>query len=269
MSEQRIEAGAADMAGATGVTGTAGVTGAGAAGGAAGGPGALPRDADGKVDWAAYAGDGASAKERAARGKRQMARSLVFELGVPLAAYYLLLGFGAGQWLAITLSGLAALPWVLYGLVRNRRLDPMPVFALLMIAVGGLLSAVSGSPRVLLVRDSWVFGLLGAWVLGSLLSRRPFMLGAARGVVAAKIGPAGADAWAGQWEYDPAFRRHLRLLTLVWGAGFALDALIRVAFALTLPIGAVPLANTLQWLAVLGALFGFHFWYVKRHDLVV
>ncbi|WP_282204192.1 VC0807 family protein [Kitasatospora fiedleri] len=229
----------------------------------------LPRGADGRVDWAAYAGDGATPKERAARGKRQLLRSVLFELGVPLAAYYVLLGLGAGQWLAITLSGLAALPWVLYGLVRNRRLDPMPVFALVLIAVGALLSAVTGSPRVLLVRDSWVFGVIGLWVLGSLLTRRPFMLGAARTVVAAKIGPVGADAWAGQWEHDPVFRRDLRLLTLVWGCGFALDALVRVAFALTLPIGAVPLVNTLQWLAVLGTLFAFHFWYIKRHGLEV
>ncbi len=262
-------AGAATAAGSVGGAGAE--TGAGAGAGEAGVGAAveLPRTADGQVDWAALAGDESTPKQRAARGRRQAVKAVVFELAVPLGAYYALLGFGAGQWLAITVSSLAALPWVVYGLVRNRRLDAMPVFTLLLIAVGALLSAVTGSPRVLLVRDSWVFGVIGLWILGSLLTRRPFMLGAARTVVAAKIGPVGADAWIGQWDHDPAFRRHLRLLTLMWGAGFALDALIRVGFALTLPLGAVPLVNSLQWLVVLGAMLGFHTWYVKRNGLLV
>ncbi|OKI97223.1 hypothetical protein AMK19_32300 [Kitasatospora sp. CB01950] len=221
------------------------------------------------MDWAALAGDDSTPKQRSARGLRRAGKSLVFELAIPLGAYYTLLGFGAGQWLAITLSTLAALPWLLYGLVRNRRLDAMPVFALLLIGVGALLSAVTGSPRVLLVRDSWVFGVIGLWILGSLLTRRPWALGAARTVVAAKIGPVGADAWTGQWDYDPTFRRHIRLLTLLWGTGFTLDALIRVAFAMTLPLGAVPLVNALQWLVVLGAMIGLHTWYVKRNGLLV
>ncbi|MEV4561617.1 VC0807 family protein [Kitasatospora sp. NPDC049285] len=243
--------------------------GAEAGGAASGGAAELPRTEDGQVDWAAVAGDRSTPAERARRGKRQLFQSLVFELAVPLAAYYVLLAVGAGQWLAITVSGLSALPWVVYGIVRHRRLDAMPVFALLLIAVGAVLSVVTGSPRVLLVRDSWVFGLIGVWILGSLFTRRPFMLGAGRSVVSAKIGVAGAAAWAGQWETDPRFRRHLRLLTLVWGVGFALDALVRVAFALTLPLGAVPLVNSLQWLVVLGGLLLFHVQYVKRAGLLV
>ncbi|MEV7122823.1 VC0807 family protein [Kitasatospora griseola] len=250
----------------TGVAASEGVVGGSAVGR---GPTELPRTADGQVDWAVLAGDDSAPKQRQARGLRQAAKSLVFELAIPLAAYYTLLGFGAGQWLAITLSSLAALPWLVLGLLRNRRLDVMPVFTLLLIAVGALLSAVTGSPRVLLVRDSWVFGVIGLWILGSLLTRRPWALGAARTVVAAKIGPVGADAWIGQWDHDPTFRRHIRLLTVLWGTGFTLDALIRVAFAMTLPIGAVPLVNALQWLVVLGAMIGLHTWYVKRNGLLV
>ncbi|MFI9787861.1 VC0807 family protein [Kitasatospora sp. NPDC051984] len=262
-------AGAGVEAGAGAADGGAADGGAAGVGAVGGGAAELPRTADGQVDWAALAGDDSTPQQRAARGWRQAAKALVFELAIPLGGYYTLLGLGAGQWLAITLSSLAALPWLLYGLVRNRRLDPMPVFTLLLIAVSTLLSAVTGSPRVLMVRDSWVFGVIGVWVLGSLLTRRPFMYGAARAVVAAKIGPAGADAWIGQWDYDPAFRRHLRLLTVMWGTGFALDALIRVGFALTLPLGAVPLVNALQWLVVLGGMIGFHTWYVKRNGLLV
>ncbi|WP_152644955.1 hypothetical protein [Kitasatospora griseola] len=90
------------------------------------------------MDWAAPAEDDSTPKQRQARGLRQAAESPVFELAIPLAAYRTLLGFGAGQWPAITLSSPAALSWLILGSVRNRRLDAMPVFALapLLIAVG-------------------------------------------------------------------------------------------------------------------------------------
>ncbi|MEU9042903.1 MULTISPECIES: VC0807 family protein [unclassified Kitasatospora] len=213
------------------------------------------------------AAPGADRRGRAA--KRALAKSLVFELALPLGGFYVLHGVGFSQWAALLISGLLLVPWLVLGMVRSRRVEVMPVFTLLMIVVGTLMSMVSGSPRVLLVRDSWVFGVLGLWVLGTLATRRPFMLTAARSIVAAKLGEAGAEEWAGNWDHDAVFRHHLRTLTAVWGLGFAVDAGIRVTLACTLPVDLVPLVNSLQWVAVLGGLFGFHFWYVNRHGLKV
>ncbi|MEU8921987.1 VC0807 family protein [Kitasatospora sp. NPDC048545] len=209
------------------------------------------------------------ADRKAGAAKRALVKSLVFELALPLGGFYLLHGLGLSQWAALLISGLLLVPWLVLGMVRSRRVEVMPVFTLLMVALGALMSMVSGSPRVLLVRDSWVFGVLGLWVLGTLATRRPFMLTAARSIVAAKLGEAGAEEWVGRWDHDAVFRRHLRLLTAVWGLGFAVDAGIRVTLACTLPVDAVPLVNSLQWLVVLGGLFGFHFWYVNRHGLKV
>ncbi|WP_405138910.1 hypothetical protein [Nocardia sp. NBC_01388] len=87
------------------------------------------------------------------------------------------------------------------------------------------------------------------------------MLVAARAVVTAKVGAAGAQEWEDRWHAEAGFRRHIRVLTAVWGAGFALDAVVRVVLAQTLPIDAVPLVTGLQWVVVLGVLFGFHVLY--------
>ncbi|WP_329569549.1 VC0807 family protein [Kitasatospora sp. NBC_01266] len=217
----------------------------------------------------AAAPDAAAAKARAAAGRRKLIQGLVFELGLPLGGYYLLTGLGMSQWAALVISGVLVVPWMVYGMVKRGRVEVMPVFTLVLLAAGTLMSLVTGSARVLLIRDSWLFGVVGLWVLGTLATQRPFMLTAARSIVAAKIGEAGAQVWLDRWHTEPVFRHQIRLLTAVWGGGFLLDAAIRVVFACTLPIGAVPLVNSLQWLVVLGGLFGFHFWYITRNGLKV
>lgn len=72
-----------------------------------------------------------------------------------------------------------------------------------------------------------------------------------------------------RWDNDSRFRAQLRVLTAVWGPGFALDAVVRVVLAYTLPVDLVPLVSTLQWLVVLGGLFAFHYAYVTEHGLKV
>ncbi|MGV9269142.1 VC0807 family protein [Kitasatospora sp. NPDC003701] len=202
-------------------------------------------------------------------GRLALARGLVLELALPLAGYYVLKGLGASQWAALAVSGLLLAPWIAYGMVKRRRVEAMPVFTLTLLVVGALMSMVTGDPRTLLVRDSWLFGVVGLWVLGTLATRRPFMLSAGRSVVATKVGEEGAREWTDRWDHEPDFRHHIRVITAVWGVGFTADAVIRVVLARTLPIDSVPLVNSLQWLAVLGGLFGFHYWYVTRHGLKV
>ena len=119
------------------------------------------------------------------------------------------------------------------------------------------MSLVTGDPRVLLVRDSWLGALLGLWVLGSLATQRPFIMVASRALVVAKVGEAGAKAWEDRWNQEPDFRRHIRILTAIWGVVFLGDAAVRVALAYALPIDAWP-ASTAQWLVVLACLLGFH-----------
>ncbi|MFE2722091.1 VC0807 family protein [Kitasatospora sp. NPDC059327] len=209
-------------------------------------------------------------KARATRaGRLAAARALVLELAVPLAGYYVLKGLGASQWAALAVSGLLLAPWIAYGMVKRRRVEAMPVFTLTLLVVGALMSMVTGDPRTLLVRDSWLFGVVGLWVLGTLATQRPFMLSAGRTVVASKIGEEGAREWMERWHREADFRRHIRVITAVWGAGFTVDAVIRVVLAQTLPVDSVPLVNGLQWPVVLAALFVFHYRYVTRHGLKV
>jgi hypothetical protein len=214
--------------------------------------------------------DGATAtpaRLRTAALRRRLAAQLLFELVLPLGSYYGLRAAGAGQWLSMLVGGVLLLPWIGYGIVRQRRVEAMAVFTLTLVVIGTLLSLITGSPRVLMIRDSWLTTAIGLWVLGTLPTRRPFMMIASRGIVIAKVGEAGLAAWEARWDVEPTFRHHLRLITAVWGSGFLLDGLLRVVLAYTIPVDAFPLTSTVLWLVLLGGLIAFHNWYVTRHGL--
>ncbi|MEV0281170.1 VC0807 family protein [Streptomyces sp. NPDC050610] len=216
---------------------------------------------------AADAAAAVPARRRTAALRRRLAAQLFFELALPLGSYYGLRAAGAGQWLSMAVGGLLLLPWIGYGIVRQRRVEAMAVFTLILVVAGALLSLVTGSPRVLMIRDSWLTTAIGFWVLGTLLTRRPFMMTASRGIVIAKVGEAGLVEWEARWDAEPTFRHHLRLITAVWGAGFLLDAVLRVVLAYTIPVDAFPLTSTVLWLVLLGGLFAFHNSYITRHGL--
>ncbi|MCK7622382.1 hypothetical protein MUU72_04485 [Streptomyces sp. RS10V-4] len=209
----------------------------------------------------------AAARQRTARLRRRLAAQLVFELALPLGSYYGLRAAGTGEWPAMAVGGVLLLPWIGYGIVRQRRVEAMAVFTLSLVVVGTLLTLVTGSPRVLMIRDSWLTAAIGLWILGTLLTRRPFIMTASRGIVIAKVGEAGLVAWEAKWDAEPAFRHHLRLVSAVWGAVFLLDAVLRVVLAYTLPVDAFPLLSTVLWLVLLGALLTWHNWYLTRHGL--
>ncbi|MFD6354866.1 VC0807 family protein [Nocardia tengchongensis] len=201
--------------------------------------------------------------------RRHIARQVILELILPIGAYYALRAAGVNPWVALVAPAVLTVPFLAYDVLRKRRVDAVALFTLTMIVIGTAVSIVTGDPRTLLVRDSWLFGAIGIWILATLLTQRPMMRSVARTIVTVKIGEAGYRDWDALWDNDSRFRRHLRILTAVWGAGFTLDAIIRITLAYSLPLDAIPLATTLQWLAVLALLITFHTIYVTRNDLKV
>ncbi|QIS09936.1 VC0807 family protein [Nocardia arthritidis] len=208
-------------------------------------------------------------EQKRAALRRHLARQLIVELVLPIGGYYGLRAAGVNPWLALIAPGLLVGLFIAYRAIRERRVDMMALFALAMIAVGAVTSLLTGDPRTLFLRDSLIFGAIGLWMLGTLLTEHPSMRSAARAIVTAKIGEEGYRQWDARWDNDSRFRSQLRLLTLVWGLGFTLDALVRAVLAYTLPVDAVPLVSTLQWLVVLGGLLTFHIVYVTKKGLKV
>jgi hypothetical protein len=195
---------------------------------------------------------------------------LALEFGLPLAVFYALRAAGVDQWWALLCSAAAPAVTATVRLLRTRTVDFIALLILSMIGAGLVLSALTGDPRALLVREAWIGmlgGLLGVWMLASVVRGRPALMVVFRSFVLLKVGPEGLQAWESRWHHDRAFRHGLRVLTLVWGCASLLNAVVQLAFAYVLPIDAAPGAMNVVWPVIAVPLFVFHMRYTKRHDL--
>lgn len=172
--------------------------------------------------------------------RRRLLVSMALDVALPLGVYYGLRALGAGQWLALVLSGAIALARLAYQVIRSGKVELLPLFSLTIVLAGTLLSLVTGDPRLLLARESYLTAILGTWILATLAMARPFLFTVTRDLMAGDA----ARAWAADWGRSPQFRRVLRLLTLGWGGAFLVDAVARVVMAYTLPVDLVPVLST-------------------------
>ncbi len=190
-------------------------------------------------------GAGLPARGQQRAGSWQLA-GLAFDIGAPVAVYYLLHGLGAGNIPALAAG--AALPAVSagYALAVKRRASGVALFVLATIAVSITVSAVARDPRFLLARDGLITGLWGLWFLASIGARRPAAFVFARPLLEGRKLFTAGD-WDALWQAEPAFRRIWRVSTLMWGTGLLIDAAIRVVMSYTMPVTAVPALGGALW----------------------
>ncbi|MFF2811373.1 VC0807 family protein [Streptomyces sp. NPDC058000] len=175
---------------------------------------------------------------------------LTVNLLLPLVLYYVLRAQDVAQWQALLLSGVIPAAHAVGTAVVRRRVEVFDLLVVVLLAVSAGLSAISGSPRVLLLKDAGIPAVLALWVLGTLFAVRPFAFHFGRRLG----GPAGAEAAERAWRELPEFRNALRGLTLLWGGAQLLDAALSTVAALGLPIDLVPVIGKIESFAILGAM---------------
>jgi intracellular septation protein A len=172
--------------------------------------------------------------------------TLLFDMGAPIAMFYVLTAAGLSSFTSLLLS--AVLPGLstVYQVVRSRHLDALAVFMMGITIVTALASLVSGSPRFLLAKDGWVTGISGLWLLATTRANPPVVMMFARPLLEGRIGPNG-ESWSVLWDRLPGFRRIWRVASVVWGVATILDAVVRFVMAYTLPVEVVPALNGAQY----------------------
>jgi hypothetical protein len=196
--------------------------------------------------------------------------TVVFEVLVPMALFYGLRAAGASQWWALMAGVLVAAPYVLWTIVRKRRIDLIALVTLSVLVLSVVLGLLSDDPRTLAVREGWTAalgGLFGAWMLVTVFVGRPAQLTFGRTIAEIKRGAEGAAAWVARWETDARFRHGLRVDTAAWGAVLLASAVVHVVLVYVLPIDLIALVTTVVWFATLACLVTWHVWYIRKADI--
>ncbi|WP_338081119.1 VC0807 family protein [Cryptosporangium phraense] len=210
------------------------------------------------------------AKSTPAPGRRAMLVALGLDLVAPLVVFYGLRAAGVDQWWALLAS--AAVPAVVIAarFVRHRRLDFGALFALTLVGAGLVLSALSGNPRALLVRDAWLWvvgGVAGLWLIASCFYGRPGLFTLFRSFLVTRYGAERVAVFEARWDVEAKFRHDMRVITLVWGLALTLNAVVTVFIAYLAPIDVAGGAMNVVWPAIAVPLWIFHIAYTRKQGL--
>lgn len=171
---------------------------------------------------------------------------IVFDIGAPIALYYLLHGAGVSNLVALLAGAALPVPGALYKLLVKRRLDLVALVVVATIALSAGLSLIAHSPRFVLAREGLITGLWGIWFIASIRARRPAAFVLARPLMEGRRVFA-ARSWDSLWDGEPAFRRIWRTSSVIWGCAMLVDAVVRVVMSYTLPVSVVPALGGALW----------------------
>ncbi|MFJ4337654.1 VC0807 family protein [Streptomyces sp. NPDC088915] len=145
----------------------------------------------------------------------------------------------------------------------RRKVDEFAVVSLVFLVITAVVSLVGAhTARALLVKDSGVTGLFGLLCLATLLAPRPLMFYFGR-KFATDGTPESAAWWNGLWQFD-GFRSTMRTITLVWGVGYLVEALVRIVLAYALSTSVMVVLSPVLIYATLGALALWTAWFSRR-----
>ena len=206
-----------------------------------------------------------------ASAKRAKMRSMVFGITYsivvnavfPLVIFQLLKSYtNLSDFWALVLSGIPPMLDTIVGVVRKGRVDLIAGLSLLSIAVSIILILLGGSPRLLLIRESYYTAAFGLAYIISFLFPKPLAFYFARHFATGNV-PEKVAFFNSLWQY-PAFRHGMRVSTAVWGISFILEAVIRTYLVFTLTIPQFLIVSPFIFYGMLG---GVMLWtiYYSRH----
>jgi len=163
---------------------------------------------------------------------------------------------------ALIASSCPPVVWSVVAFARRRRVDAMSLLVLGGIVLSLLALIGGGSPRLLLLREKLVTGVIGLVFLISALIRRPLIYELAR---AGSLRRAPEEAARMERLRDePMFRTSMNVMTIVWGIGLLVDVAFSAVLAFTISIKQYLVINPIAGYAVVGGLSVWTYWYSQR-----
>ena len=168
----------------------------------------------------------------------------------------------ASDLVALLASSVPALLGEIVTIIRHRQLDVLGIIVLAFLAVSALISFIGGDPRLLLVRESFLTVVLGVVSILSLLFPKPIWFYIIR-YFATGNDLAKASAFNARWQF-PAFRRYMRIITVVWGIVYLVEFPVRVFMVYHLSIQQYLAIGPIVFYAVTFAVIAFTIAYARR-----
>lgn len=179
---------------------------------------------------------------------RALLPTLAFDIAGTMVVYYALLPhFGSASIWPILGASLVPLISNIFNFVRRHSFDVIGIIVLIGLLVGLVPAVFGGSQRLLLVRESFVTGLLGVILLLSALRRHPLAYFVIREFLTANEA-LPHERWDVLWDCG-YFRHTIRAMTIGWGAlllgEFVLRAFMALRMNVAFVLGAAPVFITI------------------------
>ncbi len=179
-------------------------------------------------------------------------RIALFDIVLPLATVIALQRNGNAPLVTYAAAALFPVLSIAMSWLTRRSADVIGIGVLSGIVSGLIMALLTDDPRFALVRAAPAFGLFGLACLASLLTARPLMFFVARAFAA-----GGDKTRMASWNErlkTSGFRRAMRWLTAVWGAGALVQAVFGTAVAFLTPASAAIVLEPAMAILIIGAL---------------
>ena len=187
---------------------------------------------------------------------RSLGPDLLIDAALPAIAYQILSRHGVAAVPALTAGAIFPAANILRKFIAKRTFDLVGGIVLFFLAVGVVTSLISGNVLFVLIKESFITGLVGLVFLSSFLWKRPIMFYFARQVGAGDEAERRAY-WDNLWAQAPPFRHTMRTMTMVWGVGYVVEAIVRVIVALSFSPGMVVIISPIM---AIGTTVGLILW---------
>jgi len=189
--------------------------------------------------------------------------SIVINVALPILIYWALKKYtGTSDFLALVASGVPSLIDSIVGVIRRKRIDLLAGIVLAGIAITLITIALGGSPKVYLIRESFFTAAFGLAYLASLLFPRPLAFYFAR-YFATGNHPENIPWFDSLWQYQQ-FRHMMRVITVVWGIGFLLEATLRTYLVIVLSTEQFLIFSPFVLYGIIGVLIVWMFLYSRQ-----
>jgi hypothetical protein len=189
--------------------------------------------------------------------------SIVINVALPILIYLALKKYtGISDFLALLVSGVPSLIDGIVGVIRRKRIDFLAGIVLVGIVITLITVALGGSPKVYLIRESFFTAAFGLAYLASLLFPRPLAFYFAR-YFATGNHPENIPWFDSLWQ-SRQFRHTMRVITVVWGIGFLLEAVLRTYLVIVLSTVQFLIVSPFVLYGIIGILIVWMFLYSRQ-----